>query len=380
MSDDRTQPPAGDELELSLFGPGVGECAVVHLGGGRWCVVDSCRDSDGAPVAASYLRSLGVALKTQVVLVVVSHWHDDHISGVADLLQEADGASFVCSAALNCKEFAAFIAAGRSAMLVEQSSGVAEMHRALRIQGTRRGSAGLAGPDHWAAQGTSLFKANSPLSVELIALSPSAQSITDTKHALGNLIPKPGQVTRRFPSPAPNQLATVLRLETEPANLLLGADLETGTNALRGWRAVIGYANNRPKCLSHAYKVAHHGSANGDCDGIWSDLLAANPVAVLSPYARGKRVLPSGSDVSRLIERTNHVYCTAWPARTRPPRRHNSVERTMRECTIERHAIRRTPGQVRIRIKQSAGRGGELAPSISLFDGACDLHASPRHE
>ena len=37
-------PPRTDELEVSLFGPGVGECVIVHLGAGEWMVVDSCLD------------------------------------------------------------------------------------------------------------------------------------------------------------------------------------------------------------------------------------------------------------------------------------------------------------------------------------------------
>lgn len=35
-------PPVADELEVSVFGPGVGESVVVHLGHGDWMVVDSC--------------------------------------------------------------------------------------------------------------------------------------------------------------------------------------------------------------------------------------------------------------------------------------------------------------------------------------------------
>ena len=37
-----TQPPCHDELEVSIFGPGIGESVVVHLGYGDWIVVDSC--------------------------------------------------------------------------------------------------------------------------------------------------------------------------------------------------------------------------------------------------------------------------------------------------------------------------------------------------
>lgn len=45
-------PPKADELEVSVFGPGIGECVVVHAGAGEWMIVDSCVDrSSGLPVA-----------------------------------------------------------------------------------------------------------------------------------------------------------------------------------------------------------------------------------------------------------------------------------------------------------------------------------------
>ena len=60
-------PPKDNEFELSVFGPGVGECLVVHLGMGKWIIVDSCLDKTGTgPVALEYLNSLGVDIESQV--------------------------------------------------------------------------------------------------------------------------------------------------------------------------------------------------------------------------------------------------------------------------------------------------------------------------
>src|SRR5258708_2355547 len=99
-------PPSPDELEVSLFGPGVGECVVVHLGGGAWMVIDSCiYRITRTPVAIDYLRALGVDIATSVKLVVVTHWHDDHMRGASALLAVASGARFVCSAALKSDDF-----------------------------------------------------------------------------------------------------------------------------------------------------------------------------------------------------------------------------------------------------------------------------------
>jgi glyoxylase-like metal-dependent hydrolase (beta-lactamase superfamily II) len=102
----KTKPPDPSELELSVFGPGKGECLVVHLGSGEWMIVDSCLNEQGTkPIALEYLESLGVDASKQVKLVLVTHWHDDHIRGVGDIVREASAARFACSAAVKTPAF-----------------------------------------------------------------------------------------------------------------------------------------------------------------------------------------------------------------------------------------------------------------------------------
>ena len=62
-------PPARDEIELTLFGPGYGESVVLHIGDGAWAIVDSCIDKDGRPSALSYLENLDPA---EVVVLVAA--------------------------------------------------------------------------------------------------------------------------------------------------------------------------------------------------------------------------------------------------------------------------------------------------------------------
>ena len=78
--------PEFGELEVSLFGPGVGEAACVHLGQGKWLLIDSCLNpNSGEPASLEYLKSLGVNPASDVVLIVVSHWHDDHVRGITKI-------------------------------------------------------------------------------------------------------------------------------------------------------------------------------------------------------------------------------------------------------------------------------------------------------
>ena len=70
--------------EISIFGPGIGECIVLHIGQGRWFVIDSCLcPKTKQPIALQYLKDIGVDASTQVVGILISHWHSDHIQGAS---------------------------------------------------------------------------------------------------------------------------------------------------------------------------------------------------------------------------------------------------------------------------------------------------------
>ena len=101
-----TSPPARDEIGISLFGPGFGECIVMHLGAGDWIIVDSCRELDSKrPVALEYLAKHGVDIGKSVCRVVATHWHDDHIDGIAEVYRTAESAAFACTTAFQQTEF-----------------------------------------------------------------------------------------------------------------------------------------------------------------------------------------------------------------------------------------------------------------------------------
>ena len=93
-------PPGRGDFELTLLGPGYGESLVLHLGDGIWVLVDSCLDSDGLPQALRYFESINVDPAEAVDLIVATHWHDDHIRGIADLVETCKKATFCCGAVL----------------------------------------------------------------------------------------------------------------------------------------------------------------------------------------------------------------------------------------------------------------------------------------
>jgi glyoxylase-like metal-dependent hydrolase (beta-lactamase superfamily II) len=98
--------PNPQEIEVSFFGPGFGESVVIHAGNDEWIVIDSCIDSDsGQPAALVYFNQIGVDPSKAVRLVLATHWHDDHIGGMAELIRQCATAEFACSAAVTRNEF-----------------------------------------------------------------------------------------------------------------------------------------------------------------------------------------------------------------------------------------------------------------------------------
>lgn len=73
---------------------------------------DSCIDSETRqPAALAYFQTLGVNPAEAVRLILATHWHDDHIRGLSQVVAECRKARFCCSAALTHTEFLATVLA-----------------------------------------------------------------------------------------------------------------------------------------------------------------------------------------------------------------------------------------------------------------------------
>ena len=184
------------------------------------------------------------------------------------------------------------------------------------------------------------------------ALSPSSQTLTDAVVRFAELIPTANGQIRRFPRCPPKDQSVALLVHSDHASVLLGADPEPVSDPDRDWRAAIS-SPARPRILSHALKVAHHSSENRDLDDIWSTLLQPDLPALLTPYASGRKPLPSDNDVGRLKSRTSQVFCTSWPPTRKARKRHAAIDRTIREMTRMHRSVHRRVGHIRLRMSLS---------------------------
>ncbi len=341
---------------------------MVHGGDGRWLVVDSCIEQrTKRPVALWYLEKLGVPFE-RIEMVVATHWHDDHVRGLGQLVEQADNATLICSSALGFSEFLEVVQAfGDEDPLFTQTKrtgGILEMRRALAaIQ--ERGSQHVK----QVLADMRIMHDTTGHHLELWALSPSQGELQlaqttlrrDFQRALAQL---PSGNTSgsnpvgRLKAHRPNHSAVALWLRVGDHVALLGADLEETGNASLGWSAVIA-STARPTDAAALVKVPHHGSATGHHQAFWSTLATPQVAGVLTPFVRGSVRLPKDSDVARLRGYCPRLYQTApsTPASARHPK--SAVRRTLDERTRSIKSLHTAFGHVRVR--GPLGNPGELS-------------------
>lgn len=292
-----TNPPEDDEIEISIFGPGFGECIVIHAGNNEWIIIDSCKSKkSSSPVALDYFKSLKIT--PNVKLVCTSHWHDDHILGISEILNEFQEATLVLSAALNDNKFTQIVLESPASRNIYKNKrpGVLEMKNIYSELFKKKRNKILAKIN------TDIYQ-NKESGFSLRSISPNNST---TMNSILNLIKNeinenPSSVV--LPDVKPNDISVVLQASFGNTSILLGADLES-----EGWGISIQNEMNLKK--SNLYKVAHHGGKSGDHDNIWSQALEKNPISVIAPFNRGCK-LPNEEDVKRILNNSSEVYLTA---------------------------------------------------------------------
>ena len=134
--------------------------------------------------------------------------------------------------------------------------------------------------------------------------------------------------------------------------ILLGADLENTSDSKVGWSAILS-ASTVTSEKANVFKIPHHGSENAHNDDVWVKLLWSEPIAIVTPFSRGRKSLPSQEDIKRITNLTSCAYATA-PAKQRRSRGGRSVVRKLSEqATIYMQDIDYCWGQVRLRKRMN---------------------------
>lgn len=345
-----------------MFGRGYGEAILIHYGGGHWFAVDCLNDGEGRPAPLSYLTEIGVSPES-VTGLLATHWHDDHVRGLSKLHEAFSNASFFMSIAMDKPEWQAFNQRQRGRGSAIVSSGLKELRAIASSQ-----VSGARPHTKWAIVNRALMRIDAaslphgyPISFE--ALGPSD---ADINAFLSEVLASPA-TTRRIEPFSKNDVSVPIWFRAGDHRILLGADLEISAQPDRGWNAVHrSTASLDGQAL--VVKIPHHGSQNGFDPNIWRDHVASDPIAIVSPWNRGRK-LPQKSDIDRITSLTSRAYSTSRFDR-KPPNRPNVVTKTLKQFNQVVRARPMDVGQVRVRFRP---KDDPASWRVELLDGALPL-------
>ncbi len=289
--------PQQDEIEVTVFGPGYGESIVIHIGSGKWAIIDSCVDRESNPLSIKYLKKMGVSVEKDVISVSASHWHDDHVKGLSKTIQACKSARFSLGSALSNSEFIAFLMDHENQIVEKLDKGGSELLACLNLMEGK-----TIKP---LSEDTIIFDFEEEIlahkeRVELRAVSPSGKQFIEFIQGINQLYQSDELLSKgRISSKNRNELSVAMILTIGKQAVLLGADLEHETDPQKGWEAVVSTYKDKVK-KSHIFKIPHHGSNNAHNDKVWDKMVSQPVWSVVTPWNKGGKKLPSQKDINRL--------------------------------------------------------------------------------
>lgn len=362
-----TDAPQPEEVEISLIGTGggYGESLVVHLGDNKWMVVDSCIDPINKKcLPLEYLQNLNVGLEN-ILIIVITHWHDDHILGISELLLKCKNAELCFSRVNDRSKFLRFVQLDYLKLKREGSlSSTKEFNECLEIMKERKSQIRSASANQ-------VLKkiVNSTFISEVISLSPSDFTIDNFTSEISTLITDFGSSNKKTVVKSPNSKSVALFLRLGEHKAILGADLEVTLDSRDGWLNVLN-ENTVIDGKSKFYKVAHHGSENGFHKRIFTELLMANPITGMTPWNR-KSKLPEIEMLKNFCKLSTNVYLTSSHVSDKPKKRSKNMEKLISRFRSKLKEVKYQQGIIRSRIN-AINKNAEWA--IEIFDSA--VHAN----
>lgn len=327
-------------MEISVFGGGnsIGECTVLELGKSNWFIIDSFIDlNSNIPVAQKYLESKGISFD-EVRGIIATHWHNDHIQGMAKLLELCRKAEFYTSGAFNHQELEIIIRIDKEIQARKKS--LSEFREIISILNERKSNLNFADPDRLIEK----FKNNGNL-IELISLAPSDNAKLRCYHSFKSIIENTDSSNTIIPNPKPNENSIVLLLKIDNLEIVLGGDLENSSSSKLGWNDVLA-RKHCPKNTVSLFKIPHHGSKTAYSRRIWENLFMSDPYSVLTPYNKLRIPIPTKSDINNIKKHSTKCYITSNPNNTKELKIDRIAQKVLDRLNISIRSLKRESGQV----------------------------------
>ncbi|QDW20360.1 MBL fold metallo-hydrolase [Flavobacterium sp. KBS0721] len=359
--------PHNDEVEITIIGTGggYGESIIIKLAKSSWIVVDCCiNPNTREPLPLEYLKSIGVDYANDVVKVICTHWHDDHIRGISKLLEACEKAQFSPTRINDTKKFMAFvdidekIHAEGGVRSTKEFKECTEILKKRKIPANRLNSNMVVYKESYLG-----------VEFELFALSPSDFVIEQFDHELSNIIKRVFERKLSVINETPNDKCVVLLLKFRNQRVLLGADLEVGDNPNQGWTDILDNSLVTDGVKAQLFKIPHHGSENGYHERIFKELVATESTLKLTPWNLNEK-LPTGEMIDCYQGHSKEIYITSPIISSKRPKakkREREIERIIESFNKTLAEVKYDEGVIRSRINYIKCEGWDTKIFKSAF-------------
>jgi hypothetical protein len=337
------------EITIIGTGGGYGESCVIHLGVQKWLVVDSCVDPiSKKSLPLQYLENIGVNTDKDVVIIVCTHWDDDHILGISQLLEKCSNSKFSFAESNDRVKFLRMVSLDYQKISKEvTNSSTIEFNQSIDILEHRHSIPLFSYPDR------PLVTVNiENFYSQAISLSPSDSAIQQFDRYVSTLITEYGNSNRRIVPLTPNFNSVSLFLKLGPHRAILGGDLEVSSNNKTiGWDDVVDNSQSIDKRATF-FKIPHHGSKNAFHDRLWTLKLSDKTKSCLTPWNLGSK-LPSTEMKDIYKKKSDELYITSDISKGKPKHRDKSINKMIQELKIDLEEVPYKHGIIRARINMN---------------------------
>lgn len=321
-------PIAGDELAIVVMGgPSQGESVLVHYGDGNWIIIDSCTyNGDILPYEFMIKAEIN---PLQVQHIICSHWHDDHVSGLSDLLEACPKAYFRVPMITNAQVLPQYFVYKSLKSVKEDEKEAWKMFQAcLDVLEKRE----LGEEDDPALKKPCFVKSESSIvdidthntHVSIKALSPSNSMC----ELFGKMLVNGDAENCEFDDSSIDTNMCSITLGISFGNnkhAFLGSDLECNRDKNAACESCVGECSKRHglgmcdlkmnphfealRKISYT-KINHHSSQNGYCCDYWDDYVTEDCIGVSTAFT--SKGLPRKEMVYRYLKNNSEYYLTSY--------------------------------------------------------------------
>lgn len=294
------------DIKVVVFGRGNGESILVEAENKHWIVVDSfINPISKEPAALTYLRELGLDPSEVLKTIIITHFHEDHIRGMTEIIQKAHPKASIClpDALTTCEALSYYVALD---VLngYDSISKVKEMISVLEyLDKNQRYPIRIN-------QNKLIFENNNHV---ITALSPSDY---DSYLANKKFMAEVANTPKCFFSASkenPNHFCIAISIQNKNSGkcILLGGDLEVCDNDNSGWTSALSSIKAPSQQSIEVFKVPHHGSDTAYHIDTWENYVIKDALAILTTFSSS--ALPREEYIEIFKKYTTSLFCTTKP-------------------------------------------------------------------